>query len=60
MPIDYALLRAPHTHGVQVESRFQFEDVIPHQNKQVELSDHYAVELLVNVSDRRLDAPDSL
>jgi endonuclease/exonuclease/phosphatase family metal-dependent hydrolase len=60
MPIDYALLRAPQTHGVKVESRFQFEDMIPHKNKQVELSDHYAVELLVNVSDRRIETPDSL
>ena len=60
MPIDYALLRAPQTHGVQTESRFQFEDVIPHKKKQVELSDHYAVELLVNVTDRRIDAPDAL
>jgi hypothetical protein len=60
MPIDYALVRAPHTHGVEVESRLQFEDVIPHKNKQVALSDHYAVELLVDVSDLRIDAPDSL
>lgn len=51
MSIDYALVRAPDTYGVTVESRFKFEDVIPHKNKQVALSDHYAVELLVNVND---------
>ncbi len=55
MPIDFALLRAPLTHDVNVESRFQFEAVIPHNNKQVELSDHYAVELLVNVTKRSAD-----
>lgn len=50
MPIDFALWRAPRTHTVDVQSRFQFEDVIPHKNKQVELSDHFAVELLINVT----------
>ena len=54
MPIDFALFRAPHTYGVQVESRFQFEAVIPHNNKAVELSDHFAVELLVDVSEKAI------
>ncbi len=51
MPIDYALIRAPEKQGVKVKSRFQFEDVIPHKNKQVALSDHYAVELIVDVEE---------
>jgi len=55
MPIDFALFRAPQTYGVTVESRFQFEAVIPHNNKQVELSDHFAVELLVNVTDKAIE-----
>ncbi len=52
MPIDFALLRAPLTHDVNVQSRFQFQEVIPYKDKNVELSDHFAVELLVNVTKR--------
>ncbi len=48
MPIDFALVRAPHIAGLTLESRLQFDAVIPHKNQQVELSDHLAVELIVS------------
>jgi endonuclease/exonuclease/phosphatase family metal-dependent hydrolase len=45
VPIDFALLRAPHRLDVNVESRLRFQDHMQDGDRQMRLSDHCGVEL---------------